>query len=95
MEGHLPIRLWDSKVGLSPPAPLDVLLGFIVNESLKTAHDNTLEEGDAEAVSFVLASLLTNYEVIFGYSFADFMSVLRVRCFTRVSRARTFRGLKR
>ncbi len=79
MEGHLPIRLWDSKVGLSPPAPLDVLLGFIANRTLASAEDGGLEEGDVEAASFVLASLLANYEVIFGYSYADFMSVLRVR----------------
>lgn len=81
MEGHLPVRLWDSKIGLSPPAPLDILLGFIAYKTLPSAHDGSPEEeGDAEAVGFVLASLLTNYDVIFGYSYADFMSVLRVRC---------------
>lgn len=81
MEGHLPIRLWDSKVGLSPPTPLDVLLGFIANRTFPAARDGDLEEADAEAVGFVLASLLTNYEVIFGYSLADFMALLYVRSF--------------
>lgn len=80
MEGHLPVRLWDSKVGLSPPSPLDILLGFIAYKTLPSAHDGSPEEeADAEGMSYVLASLLTNYEVIFGYRYTDFMSLLRVR----------------
>lgn len=73
MDGNVPIRLWDSKVGLSVPSPLAVLLAFFANKCLESGFDDSEEE-----LGFVLASLLSNYDVIYGYSFADFVSVLRV-----------------
>ena len=80
MDGNVPIRLWDSKVGLSVPSPLAVLLAFFANKCLDSGFDDSEEE-----LGFVLASLLTNYDVIYGYSFADFVSVLRVCGFQWVS----------
>jgi len=80
MEGpNVPIRLWDSKVGLSPPSPLAVCLIFFANKSLDSNDED-------EELGFVLASLLTNYDVIYSYSYADFVSVLRVRQFVSQGR---------
>ena len=56
-----------------------LLLGFWANKAIAGLHEDSQEEVDSEAVSFVLASILTNYDVIIRYSFADFCAVLQVR----------------
>ena len=80
MEGNIPTKL-DSRSSdkyALPVSPLDVCLGYFATSCLKPTEEPDIET-DVEAMSFVLTSLLDDYDSIYCLNFQQLFQLLMVR----------------
>ena len=92
MEGDIPIKIGlrsSDKYSL-PVSPLDVCLGYFANSCLKCTEHPVNVDTDIEALSFVLTTLLDEYDSIYCLEFHQLFRMIQVCFFCIVSHATQF-----